>query len=109
MLTFLVAILVILFLGSAILDAIANALSWTAFSGISLFKLVKKLKIKVHDKRMRKQEREVNVNCPCSNTFRATPKYDDNWMVNCPAGGCSPRVDISRKKKEKNSKKKTKF
>lgn len=109
MLTFLVAILVILFLGSAILDAIANALSWTAFSGISLFKLVKKLKIKVHDKRMRKQEREVNVNCPCSNTFRATPKYDDNWMVNCPACGCSLRVDISRKKKEKNSKKKLNF
>lgn len=97
-LTILVAILVILFVGSAILEGIASMFAISSLAGISLFKKTKRW-IK------RRKEREVTVICPCSNRFQATPRFDNDWRVVCPRCNRTLRVDVSKRKKNKEKKK----
>ena len=96
MLTFLVLILVVFFVGGSLLSGL---LGMTALSGMGLFKVGKKIREKLRRRRMIKLEREVTVFCPCSHSFLATPRFSNNWLVVCPRCCRSLRVDLSKKKK----------
>lgn len=93
-LTILVAILVVFFVGSAILEGIGSMFAVSSLVGVSLFKKIRRwLK--------HRKEREVTVFCPCSHSFLATPRFDNDWRVVCPRCNRTLRVDVSKRKKGK--------
>ncbi|MGN8969771.1 hypothetical protein [Intestinimonas sp. HCP28S3_D6] len=95
----LLGILVVFFIGGALLESIGSLLGITAFAGLSLFK-------KIRDRRARKkaekvaskpEPRRIEISCPCSEKFQVVVnKPGDVMMFTCPKCKRQLRVDTSK-------------
>ena len=91
-----IVIILLIFLGGWLLEGLAGAIAIIAVVATYISKgiicLIKKL---LPNKKLKK----VVVFCPCSNSFKAEPKKEDEWIVQCPKCGKKLRVNTEKNKK----------
>lgn len=95
----LVGILVVFFVGGALLEGIGSLLGITAFAGLSIFKKLRERRArkKAEKSASKSEPRRIEVSCPCSEKFQVVvTKPGDVMVFTCPKCKRQLRVDTSK-------------